>query len=124
MVVSLRALGSTICLGWPPDIELAHCSSMHLMAACKMILIACFLLGSLLAYVLVTIIYRLYIHPLSRFPGPRLAAMTSLYEIYCAASFDDEIDRMHQEYGEDIPELYVNDSLLTEFGRSRCPHYT
>ncbi|KAJ5584592.1 uncharacterized protein N7459_004392 [Penicillium hispanicum] len=64
---------------------------------------ACFLLGSLLAYGLVTAIYRLHIHPLSKFPGPPLAAMTGLYEIYFAAwgagSFEDEIDRMHEEYG-------------------------
>lgn len=72
-----------------------------------MTLIACFLSGSLVAHALVTIIYRLYIHPLSRFPGPRLAAMTGLYEMYYAASFDDEIDRMHQQYGEDIPKLPV-----------------
>lgn len=73
--------------------------------------IACFLLGSVVAHVLVTIIYRLYIHPLSRFPGPRLAAMTSLHEIYYAAwgaaLFVDQINRMHQEYGEDIPEFRV-----------------
>lgn len=37
--------------------------------------------------------------------------MTSLYEIYYAAwgaaLSDDEIDRMHHEYGEDIPELPI-----------------
>lgn len=65
---------------------------------------ACFLLGSVLAYVLVMIVYRLHIHALSKFPGPRLAAVTGLYEIYFAAwgagSFQDEIQRMHDEYGE------------------------
>lgn len=78
------------------------------MTACKMSPITCFLLGSVVAYVLLTIIYRLYIHPLSRLPGPRLAAVTRLYEIYYAAwgaaSFDDEINQMHQRYGEDISE--------------------
>ncbi|KAJ5819959.1 hypothetical protein N7474_005550 [Penicillium riverlandense] len=48
-------------------------------------------------------VYRLHIHPLSRFPGPRLAAMTGLYEIYFAArgegSFEHEIRRLHREYG-------------------------
>ncbi|KAJ5103961.1 hypothetical protein N7532_004490 [Penicillium argentinense] len=66
-------------------------------------MIVCFLLGSILAYFLVTIVYRLHIHPLSKFPGPRLAAVTGLYEIYFAAwgvgSFEDEISRMHEEYG-------------------------
>ncbi|KAJ5624440.1 hypothetical protein N7510_000749, partial [Penicillium lagena] len=64
---------------------------------------ACFLLGSAFAYNLLMSVYRLHIHPLSRFPGPRLAAMTGLYEIYFAAwgdgSFDHEIRRLHQEYG-------------------------
>lgn len=73
------------------------------MAACKITLFACFLLGSAVAYTLLTILYRLHIHPLSRFPGPRLAAITGLYEVYYAAwgagSFDDEIDRMHRLYG-------------------------
>ncbi|KAJ5167799.1 uncharacterized protein N7482_003393 [Penicillium canariense] len=66
-------------------------------------MIACFLLGSVLAYGLVTTVYRLHIHPLSRFPGPRLAALTGLYEILCTAwpggSFDDEIHRLHRLYG-------------------------
>lgn len=67
-------------------------------------MILCFLLGSLVSYFLVTIIYRVHIHPLSKFPGPRLAALTGLYEIYFAAwgtgSFEDEIDHMHEEYGQ------------------------
>lgn len=67
-------------------------------------MIAFFLLGSLMAYILVTIIYRLHIHPLSKFPGPRLAALTGLYEVYLTTwgtgSFEEEINRMHQEYGE------------------------
>jgi hypothetical protein len=62
-----------------------------------------FLLGSAFAYTLLISIYRLHIHPLSRFPGPRLAAMTRLYEIYFAVwgdgSFDREIRRLHREYG-------------------------
>lgn len=70
-------------------------------------MIAWFLLGSAIAYGLVITIYRLYIHPLSKFPGHRLAALTGLYEVFCTAwgadSFDDEIDRMHQIYGDILP---------------------
>lgn len=66
-------------------------------------MIACFFLGSVLAYGLVMTFYRLHVHPLSKYPGPWLAAVTGLYEIYFAAwgvgSFEDEIDRMHQKYG-------------------------
>ncbi|KAJ5132395.1 hypothetical protein N7448_006553 [Penicillium atrosanguineum] len=86
-----------------------------------MTLVAYFLLGSILAYCLVTLIYRLRIHPLSRFPGPRLAAVTGLYEIYFSAwgtsSFDDEIAKMHQNYGS-FPHTppHRKDSLLTVAG--------
>ncbi|KAJ6131636.1 hypothetical protein N7523_001342 [Penicillium sp. IBT 18751x] len=86
-----------------------------------MTLIACFLLGSVLTYCLVTLIYRLHIHPLSRFPGPRLAAVTDLYEVYFSAwgagSFDAEIAKMHQNYG-NSPHTppHRKDSLLTTAG--------
>ena len=67
------------------------------------IMIACFLLGSIVAYVLLLTVYRLCFHSLSKYPGPRLAALTGLYEIYFTAwgvdSFDDKINRMHQGYG-------------------------
>ncbi|KAJ5115177.1 hypothetical protein NUU61_000936 [Penicillium alfredii] len=63
----------------------------------------CFLLGSALTYLLLMAVYRLRLHPLSKFPGPRLAAMTGLYEVYFAAwgnqSFETEIHNMHQQYG-------------------------
>lgn len=95
-----------------------------------MTLVACFLLGSVLAYGLVSLVYRLHLHPLSKFPGPRLAAVTGLYEIYFSvwgvSSFDDEIERMHQEYGK-WPTPYTPPhrevSLLTN-GRPRRSHYS
>ncbi|KAJ5925515.1 hypothetical protein N7454_008154 [Penicillium verhagenii] len=66
-------------------------------------MIACFVLGSVLAYGLVMVFYRLHVHSLSKYPGPWLAAVTGLYEMYFTAwgagSFEDEIDRMHQIYG-------------------------
>jgi hypothetical protein len=66
-------------------------------------MLACFLLGSAVAYNLVMVIYRLYFHKLSRFPGPRLAAATGLYEIYFSTwgpgIFENEIDNMHRKFG-------------------------
>ncbi|KAJ5793256.1 uncharacterized protein N7503_009234 [Penicillium pulvis] len=82
-------------------------------------MIACFFLGSVLAYGLVMTFYRLHVHPLSKYPGPWLAAVTGLYEIYFAAwgvgSFEDEIDRMHQKYGPVVritpDEVHVQEQL-------------
>ena len=50
-----------------------------------------------------TVIYRLYFHPLSKVPGPKLAAATWLYEIYfdliLGRKFFAEITRLHEIYG-------------------------
>lgn len=52
---------------------------------------------------LLTVIYRLYAHPLAGFPGPRLAVATFLYEIYYdvvkGGMYIWEIERMHEKYG-------------------------
>src|SRR3569623_1551104 len=49
------------------------------------------------------VIYRLYAHPLSGFPGPRLAAATFFYEFYYdvikKGMYIWEIERMHEKYG-------------------------
>ncbi|CAG8204690.1 unnamed protein product [Penicillium olsonii] len=48
-------------------------------------------------------VYRLFFHPLSKFPGPKLTAITHLYEFYYdgiqGGQFMWEIIRMHQKYG-------------------------
>ncbi|RAK96671.1 cytochrome P450 [Aspergillus ibericus CBS 121593] len=47
--------------------------------------------------------YRLYFHPLSKIPGPKLTAITRLYEFYydviCDGKFLFQIEKMHQQYG-------------------------
>jgi hypothetical protein len=49
-------------------------------------------------------VYRLYFHSLSKFPGPKLAAISHLYEFYydiiLSGMFIWEIERMHAKYGD------------------------
>ena len=50
------------------------------------------------------VIYRLYFHPLASFPGPRLAASSTLYRAYYQVWKDgkmmDKIIQLHKIYGE------------------------
>jgi hypothetical protein len=53
--------------------------------------------------VVFTVVYRLYFHPLAKVPGPRLGAISWLYEIYfdlyLGGQFIFEIGRLHEIYG-------------------------
>ena len=62
------------------------------------------ILGAFVLQYIFRIIYRLCFSPLAGFPGPKLAAVTSLYEFYFdyvkQAKYCFEIEQMHQVYGE------------------------
>lgn len=54
-------------------------------------------------YRLLKVVYNLQSNPLARFPGPRLAAASHLYEFYWSIVRDGEftwqIERIHKRYG-------------------------
>jgi len=57
----------------------------------------------LLLYILANILYRLFLSPIRKFPGPKLAAITRLYEGYYDLVKDGQwafhIQEMHKQYG-------------------------
>ncbi|KUL83714.1 hypothetical protein ZTR_07489 [Talaromyces verruculosus] len=65
-------------------------------------------------YFITVLIYRLYFHPLAKFPGPKIAAATFLYEIawdyFGHGAYLFECERMHAKYG---PIIRVNPSELS-----------
>ena len=54
-------------------------------------------------YLASLIFYRLLLHPLSRFPGPKLAAISRWYEAYYdviqEGQYTFKISKMHKKYG-------------------------
>lgn len=56
-----------------------------------------------LGYIVCLGIYRLYLHPLAKFRGPRLAALTKWYEAYyeivLKGQFTFHIENLHRKYG-------------------------
>lgn len=55
------------------------------------------------AYLLARALYRLYLHPLAKFPGPKTAAVTSWYEAYfeilLRGQYYKQIAKLHDQYG-------------------------
>lgn len=56
------------------------------------------LAGSVLAYLVLLTLYRVFLHPLRSFPGQKLAAITGWCWDYHANEADYH-DKLHQKYG-------------------------
>lgn len=55
-----------------------------------------------LAYVVLKVVYRLTLHPLAKFPGPKLAAVTTLYNAYydnLQSGLIKNLPDLHKKYG-------------------------
>lgn len=60
-------------------------------------------LSIIIFYAVGIVLYRLFFSPIAKFPGPKLAAATSWYEIYYdvvkKGKYLFEIEKMHEKYG-------------------------
>jgi hypothetical protein len=60
-------------------------------------------------YAICLVIYRLFLSPLSKFPGPKIAAATHYYEFYYnywrQGQYIYRIEEMHKKYGMHGPTL-------------------
>lgn len=55
-------------------------------------------------------IYRLYFHPLAKFPGDKLAALTgwveTYHDVFRGGKFIFKLEEWHAQYGEDIVSVH------------------
>ncbi|CEJ93799.1 hypothetical protein VHEMI09367 [[Torrubiella] hemipterigena] len=81
-----------------------------------------YLVSAGVAAVVSVVVYRLTLHPLAGYPGPRLAAATRLYEAYYDLFLNGQyvfkIQELHDKYGPIIRispnELHVNDAKFLD----------
>ena len=66
---------------------------------------------SLAAYFVGRWLYRSFLHPLAKYPGPKLAGVTRLYEGYydiiLRGQYKMQVDKLHDQYGMFEPKLHI-----------------
>ena len=78
-------------------------------------------------YYAIVAVYRLYLCPIAKFPGPKLAALTFWYEFYYdvvkRGKYTFKIKELHEEYGRYcLWQFAPPRSPLTPFVRSNHPY--
>ena len=62
------------------------------------------IIPTLVLYILWTVVYRLYLDPLAKYPGPRLAALTKWWKTYkdCVEGWSapQGLEKLHEVYGD------------------------
>lgn len=62
---------------------------------------------TIVLYYVTLALYRLYLHPLARFPGPKLAAVTRWYEgyydLYQSGQYTFKVAELHKQHGKERP---------------------
>jgi len=82
------------------------------------------LLGVYILYGILLAIYRVTFHPLARFPGYWICAVSEWYEFYCyvvkGGQWGNEVKKMHEKYGMSSLRLHILSGiydLLSRDGR-------
>jgi len=77
-----------------------------------------FLLGGAILIFSMRIAYLLFLHPLAKFPGPKLAAISRAYEFYYDAilrgQLPFQLQKLHNTYGE-FRRISTRDQLQQDF---------
>ena len=72
-------------------------------------------------YLISLAFYRLFLHPLAKFPGPKLAALSRFYEAYYDVvqngQYTFKIAELHKKYGA-VAMIFIVSCVLTSAFRS------
>lgn len=71
--------------------------------------------GLAISWAIVLVVYRLYFHPLSAFPGPALASATGWYEtyydVYKRGKVVEKLEVLHKRYGGSLSTAWCSDFI-------------
>lgn len=101
MQVACTQLNTVCCAQYRLDLPLSETTSkMSILLDLNLVLLGC---GAILLYCMGGAFYRLFLSPLARFPGPKLAAATLWYEFYYdvvkQGQYTFKIKELHERYG-------------------------